>query len=393
MANLPDFEGLVIFAKVVEVRSFAGAAAELNISKATVSKAVSRIEARLGARLINRTSRQLALTDAGRQLAGRAAHILAEGEAAEDAALAQAAVPRGLLRLAAPMSFGVLHIAPLLPEFLATNPEVSVDLHLSDAMVDLIGEGFDAAIRIAILPDSSLVARRLCEMQPYLVGSPAYLNKHGRPKHPADLAEHRCIGYSYTMMPETWRFTKDGKSATVRPSGPLRVNNCDAMLPALLAGTGIGILPEFIFARRTHCWPAGTTDARLVFASRCSLLGRAARWPAAQAGRGPRRFPGRKARPTHRTPNDGAVHEHAAGSRQIQATMKLRKSSTSHGSVRLPGASESALALKWIVVAYSSEASSYAGRGSPAADVEPDKAQFMADFQVPWSGRAPGRYQ
>ena len=246
MANLPDFEGLAIFAKVVEVRSFAGAAAELNISKATVSKAVSRIEARLGARLINRTSRQLALTDAGRQLVGRAANILAEGEAAEDAALAQAAVPRGLLRLAAPMSFGVLHIAPLLPEFLATYPEVSVDLHLSDAMVDLIGEAFDAAIRIAILPDSSLVARRLCGMQPYLVGAPAYLNKHGRPRNPADLAEHRCIGYSYTMTPETWRFTKNGKSATVRPSGPLRVNNGDAMLPALLAGTGVGILPEFI---------------------------------------------------------------------------------------------------------------------------------------------------
>jgi DNA-binding transcriptional LysR family regulator len=246
MAKLPDLEGLAIFAKVVEMRSFAGAAAELKLSKATVSKAVSRIEKRLGARLINRTSRRLALTDAGRQLAGRAAHILAEGEAAEDEALAQASVPRGLVRLAAPMSFGVLHIAPLLPEFLTTYPEVSVDLHLSDAMVDLVGEGFDAAIRIAALPDSSLVARRLCEMPLYLVGSPAYLNKHGRPKHPLHLAQHRCIGYSYTTTPEAWRFTKDGKSATVRPSGPLRVNNGEAMMPALIAGTGLGILPDFI---------------------------------------------------------------------------------------------------------------------------------------------------
>jgi DNA-binding transcriptional LysR family regulator len=245
MAKLPDFEGLAIFAKVVELRSFAGAAAELKLSKATVSKAVSRIEARLGARLINRTSRRLALTDAGRQLADRAAHILAEGEAAEDAALAQATAPRGLVRLAAPMSFGVMQIAPLLPEFLATYPEVSVDLHLSDAMIDLIGEGFDAAIRIAILPDSSLVARRLCEVLPYLVGSTAYLKKHGRPQHPADLAAHRCIEYSYTTRPEIWHFTKDGKSTTVRPSGPLRVNNGDAMLPALIAGTGVGILPEF----------------------------------------------------------------------------------------------------------------------------------------------------
>jgi DNA-binding transcriptional LysR family regulator len=246
MAKLPDLEGLAIFAKVVEMRSFAGAAAELKLSKATVSKAVSRIEKRLGARLINRTSRRLALTDAGRQLAGRAAHILAEGEAAEDEALAQASVPRGLVRLAAPMSFGVLHIAPLLPEFLTTYPEVSVDLHLSDAMVDLVGEGFDAAIRIAALPDSSLVARRLCQMPLYLVGSPAYLNKHGRPKHPLHLAQHRCIGYSYTTTSEAWRFTKDGKSATVRPSGPLRVNNGEAMMPALIAGTGLGILPDFI---------------------------------------------------------------------------------------------------------------------------------------------------
>jgi DNA-binding transcriptional LysR family regulator len=246
MAGLPDFEGLAIFAKVVETRSFAGAAVELKLSKATVSKAVKRIEARLGARLVNRTSRRFALTDAGRQLAGRAAHILAEGEATEDAALAQTTLPRGLVRLAAPMSFGLLHVAPLLPEFLASFSEVSIDLHLSDAMVDLVGDGFDAAIRIAVLPDSSLLARRLCEMPRYLVGSPTYLNKHGRPRHPLHLAQHRCIGYSYTMTTEVWRFTKDGKSASVRPVGPLRVNNGDAMMPALIGGTGLGILPEFI---------------------------------------------------------------------------------------------------------------------------------------------------
>ena len=247
MSKLPDLEGLAIFAKVAETRSFAAAAAELNLSKATVSKAVSRVETKLRTQLFNRTSRRIALTDAGRQLSSRAAHILAEGEAAEDEALARTTAVRGPVRLAAPMSFGVLHLAPLLPEFLATHPEVSIDLHLSDAMVDMIGDGFDAAIRIAALPDSSLVARRLCGMPRYLVGSPIYLSKHSRPQHPLHLAQHPCIGYAYTVTPDTWRFThKNGKTATVRPSGPLRVNNGDAMMPALIAGTGLGILPEFI---------------------------------------------------------------------------------------------------------------------------------------------------
>jgi DNA-binding transcriptional LysR family regulator len=247
MSKLPDLEGLAIFAKVVETHSFAGAAAELKLSNATVSKAVTRIESKLKTRLFNRTSRRIALTDAGRQLSARAAHILSEGEAAEDEALSQSTAVRGLVRLAAPLSFGVLHLAPLLPEFLAKYPEVSIDLHLSDATVDMIGDGFDAAIRIAVLPDSSLIARRLCGMPRYLVGSPSYLKKYGRPRHPLHLAQHVCIAYGHGTAAETWRFThKSGKSATVRPSGRLRVNNGDAMMPALVAGTGLGILPEFI---------------------------------------------------------------------------------------------------------------------------------------------------
>ena len=245
MARLPDLEGLAIFAKVAECRSFANAAAELRLSKATVSKAVSRIEARLGSKLIIRSARRFELTDAGRQLVSRAAHILAEGEAAEDLTQAQARTARGLVRLTAPLSFGVQHVAPLLPEFLDAFPEISIDLHLSDATSDVIGEGFDAAIRIAVQPGSSLAVQRLCEMPRYLVASPAYLNKYGRPKQPLHLAQHRCIYYSYTMTNEVWRFTKGSKSASVRPSGPLRVNNGDAMMPALIAGTGLGILPDF----------------------------------------------------------------------------------------------------------------------------------------------------
>jgi len=246
MAKLPDFEALAIFAKVVELRSFAGAASELALSKATVSKAVSRLEERLGARLFNRTSRRLALTDAGQRLATRAARLLADGEEAENETLAQSTAPRGLVRLAAPMSFGVKAVAPLLPEFLSQYPDVSIDLHLSDATVDLIGEGFDAGLRIARLPDSSLIARRLCGMPRYTVAAPAYLKRHGRPTHPMHLAEHKCFGYAY-LSSNIWHYSNAaGEQASVRPAGQLRVNNGEAVMPALIAGLGIADLPDFI---------------------------------------------------------------------------------------------------------------------------------------------------
>jgi DNA-binding transcriptional LysR family regulator len=247
MAKLPDFEALAIFAKVVELRSFAAASTELALSKATVSKAVSRLEERLGARLFNRTSRRLALTDAGQKLSERAARLLAEGEAVENEALAQSVTPRGLVRLAVPMSFGVKAVAPLLPEFLKAYPEVSIDLHLSDATVDLIGEGFDAGLRIARLPDSSLIARRLCAMPRYTVAAPSYLKKYGRPTHPMQLADHKCFGYAYLSTPNVWHYTNAaGEQASVRPGGPLRVNNGEALVPALVAGLGIADLPDFI---------------------------------------------------------------------------------------------------------------------------------------------------
>jgi DNA-binding transcriptional LysR family regulator len=246
MAKLPDFEALAIFAKVVELRSFAAAASELALSKATVSKAVSRLEERLGARLFNRTSRRLALTDAGQRLATRAARLLADGEEAENETLAQSTAPRGLVRLAVPMSFGVKAVAPLLPEFLSQYPDVSIDLHLSDATVDLIGEGFDAGLRIARLPDSSLIARRLCGMPRYTVAAPSYLKRHGRPTHPMHLAEHKCFGYAY-LSSNVWHYTNAaGEQASVRPAGQLRVNNGEAVMPALIAGLGIADLPDFI---------------------------------------------------------------------------------------------------------------------------------------------------
>jgi DNA-binding transcriptional LysR family regulator len=145
------------------------------------------------------------------------------------------------------MTFGVKVVAPILPEFLGQYPDVSIDLHLSDAMVDLIGEGFDAGLRIATLPDSSLIARRLCAMPRYTVAAPAYLKKYGRPTHPMHLAEHRCFAYSYLSTPNVWHYTNaSGEQASVRPAGQLRVNNGEAVLPALLAGLGIADLPHFI---------------------------------------------------------------------------------------------------------------------------------------------------
>jgi DNA-binding transcriptional LysR family regulator len=247
MAKLPDFEGLAIFAKVVELRSFAAAAGELALSKATVSKAVTRLEAHLGARLFNRTSRRLALTDAGQKLSGRAQQLLADGEAAENEALAQSVSPRGLVRLAVPMTFGVKSVAPILPQFLELYPDMTIDLHLGDAMVDLIGEGFDAALRIARLPDSSLIARRLCAVQRHTVAAPSYLKRHGRPTHPMHLAQHKCFGYAYLSTPDVWHYRNAaGEQASVRPNGQLRVNNGEALLPAVIAGLGIADLPDFI---------------------------------------------------------------------------------------------------------------------------------------------------
>ena len=245
--RLPDLEGLGVFARVARARSFVRAAADLGLSKATVSKAVTRLEQRLGARLIHRTSRRLSLTSAGEQLLAHAERMLAEAEAGEGEVSAGAAAPRGLVRLACPMSFGLAFVAPALPAFLAAHPDVTVDLHLSDAVVDLIGEGFDLALRIADLPDSSLMARRLCPVSRRLVAAPAYLDRHGRPSHPHQLGEHACLGYAYLPTPQVWRFIgATGEEAMVRPAGPLRANNADALTPALLAGLGLAVQPDFI---------------------------------------------------------------------------------------------------------------------------------------------------
>jgi DNA-binding transcriptional LysR family regulator len=219
----------------------------MGVSVATVSRGVARLEDRLGARLFNRTSRQLALTEFGGTIAEKAGDIYRQAEEAESAAREMSVQPRGLVRLAVPMSFGLRWVAPLMPAFFRAYPEVSVDLHLSDATVDIVAQGFDAALRIAALPDSSLVARRLCPVSQLVVASPDYLERYGRPAHPRDLAGRPCLSYAYRAGNAVWRFTNDaGEEEPVTPTGPLRVTNADALLPMLLDGLAIAELPEFI---------------------------------------------------------------------------------------------------------------------------------------------------
>jgi len=191
MSKLPDFEGLAMFAKVAEERSFAAAARAMGVSVATVSRAVTRLEERLGGRLFNRTSRQLALTDYGHTLAERASKIYAEAEEAENVVREASSRPRGLVKLAAPLSFGARWVAPLLPEFFRRYSDIAVDLHLTDAHTDLIGDGFHLTLRIAVLEDSSLVARLIAPVRRFVVASPAYIARYGRPQHPHDLGAHR----------------------------------------------------------------------------------------------------------------------------------------------------------------------------------------------------------
>ncbi|RDS81912.1 LysR family transcriptional regulator [Dyella psychrodurans] len=247
MSKLPDFEGLAMFGKVAEEGSFAAAATAMGVSVATVSRAVTRLEERLGGRLFNRTSRRLALTDYGRSLAERAAKIYADAEEAEDVARETSSRPRGLVKLAAPLSFGARWVAPLLPEFFRTYPEISVDLHLTDAHADLIGDGFDAALRIAIMEDSSLVARLIAPVRRFVVASPTYLSRYGRPQHPHDLGAHQCLTYANRSRRDVWRFShQSGEECLVTPTGALRGTSVEALLPTVLAGLAITELPEFV---------------------------------------------------------------------------------------------------------------------------------------------------
>jgi DNA-binding transcriptional LysR family regulator len=238
--------GLSVFTKVVESSSFAAAARHFGLSPAMVSKHVVALEERLGARLLNRTTRRVSPTEIGRVFYERATRILADIDDAEQAASALQATPRGLLRVNGPLSFGTRQLAPAIADYLAACPEVEIDVTLTDRIADLVEEGFDLAIRIGRLADSSLIARRIAPCLIVACASPDYLAKRDAPQQPADLAGHNCLGYSYAALRNEWRFTSPKGVESVRVAGRLNANNGDVLRLAALRGEGIILLPSFL---------------------------------------------------------------------------------------------------------------------------------------------------
>lgn len=238
---------LEAFVKVAETQSFSEAARRLRASKSVVSRQIAALEAELGVRLFQRTTRSMTLTEAGRGYFERASRILADLEDANLSVSQLQAAPRGQLRVNAPMSFGLLHLAPALPDFLLRYPDVDVDLTMNDRFVDLIDEGFDLAVRVGKLEDSSLVARKLAPVRRVVCASPDYLKERGTPQTPDDLTHHACLCYSNLSMAHEWRFvTEKGEPWPVEVKGRLNVNNGDALKIAALRGLGFVNLPTFI---------------------------------------------------------------------------------------------------------------------------------------------------
>jgi DNA-binding transcriptional LysR family regulator len=243
---MEDLQDMALFARVVEARSFSEAARRLGLSKSVVSKAVTRLEKSIGARLLNRTTRAMSLTEAGSVFYGHCARILEELEEAKLAVGQFHAQPQGLLRVSASVAFGTLHIAPALPEFLARHPQVRIDMEIGDRFVDLADEGFDVAIRIAKEPAPNLVARKLAAVNRKICATPDYFKRHGIPKAPADLAQHNCLTYTFFNPQDPWRLKGPTGDISVNASGNLRLNDDEALSAAVLGGLGIALLPTFI---------------------------------------------------------------------------------------------------------------------------------------------------
>jgi len=238
---------LEVFTRVVDVGSFTGAAESLHLSKSAVSKHVTRLEDRLGVRLLNRTTRRLSLTEVGQAFYERCRGILFDLEEAEAAVSHLSEAPRGVLKIACPMTFGIKHVAPFLPLFLEKHPDLKVDLNLNDRVVDIVEEGYDLAVRITRLKDSSLIARKLASARMVVAASPTYWNRKGRPQKPDDLKGHDCLIYSMRHPPNEWEFNMGRETETIRVAGSLTANNGDALIKAAAQGLGVTRAPVFLF--------------------------------------------------------------------------------------------------------------------------------------------------
>lgn len=229
---------LEIFARVVTAGNMSAAGREMGLSPAVVSKRISHLEERLGARLFQRTTRQLTLTESGQGFYDRVVNILAGIEEAEAYVTRRNAIPRGTLKVTIPTAFGRMHIAPYMGDFLEQYPDMRLDLDLSDNFVDIVGDGFDAAIRIAELEDSSLVARKLAPNHRIICAAPDYLSKHSQPESLADLAKHNCLT---TSAQEVWRLQGPDGPASIRINGNIRTNSTEVVRESVIAGLGIAL--------------------------------------------------------------------------------------------------------------------------------------------------------
>lgn len=242
------FASMKVFVAVIDAGSFAGAADRLDMSRAMASKYIGNLEDHLGTRLLNRTTRRLSVTESGSAYYQRCVQILADVTEAEQVAGHLSATPRGTLKITMPLAFGQHRLGPVIADYVSRYPEVRLDISLSDRRVDLIDEGFDLAIRIGALPESGLIARKLGSDSVVVCASPAYLQRHGTPQTPADLAAHSCLGYTYTNSGDEWRL-KNGDVETVVPiSGSIKADNGDMLRLAALSGAGLVFQPLFIVA-------------------------------------------------------------------------------------------------------------------------------------------------
>ncbi len=246
---MDKFQEMRVFTAVVDAGTFVGASDELAMSKAAVSRYVSDLEHRLGVRLLHRTTRKLSLTEEGTVFLARCREILASIEASEAELSTRSESASGLLKISVPVSFGIQHLAPLWSEFLAAQPGVSLDVQLADRVIDLVDEGFDVAVRIAKLPDSSLVSRKLASTRLVLCASPGYLKQHGVPAHPSELAGHDLLGYSLLAMGDQWQFEGPTGTVTVKVRPRIWTNNGDTCVAAALRDSGIQLQPTFLIAR------------------------------------------------------------------------------------------------------------------------------------------------